>query len=197
MDAPPTPFTPMKNSVALPLSVIFAFLAGGCACRPEISVPDAGALVAERLPLYGHRNWIVVTDSAYPAQSAPGIETVYVGGSHEDAVRRVLAAMEGAKHVRPTVHLDAELAHVPESAAPGVGALRTKLAAALAGARPKTLPHEEIIRKLDEVSKTYRVLIIKTDGVMAYSSVFFELECGYWSEKSERELREAMKAGGK
>ena len=28
------------------------------------------------LPLYGHRNWIVVADSAYPAQSKPGIATV-------------------------------------------------------------------------------------------------------------------------
>jgi len=29
-----------------------------------------------QLPLYGHRNWIVVADSAYPAQSRPGIETI-------------------------------------------------------------------------------------------------------------------------
>jgi hypothetical protein len=169
----------------------------GCAGPSSETTPTTEALVVGRLPLYGHRNWIVVTDSAYPAQSAPGIETVYIGGSHEEAVRRVLAAMKGAKHVRPTAYLDAELAYVSESAAPGVGALRAKLAAALAGASPKTLPHEEIIRKLDEVSKTFRVLILKTDGVTAYSSVFFELECGYWSEKSERELREAMKASGR
>ena len=34
------------------------------------------------LPLLGHRNWIVVADSAYPAQSNPGIETIYTGEDH-------------------------------------------------------------------------------------------------------------------
>lgn len=168
-------------------------LLSGCAGSSSGNTPAPEALVAERLPLYGHRNWIVVTDSAYPAQSAPGIETVYVGGSHEEVVRRVLAAVKSAKHVRPNVYLDAELAFVPEKFAPGVGALRTKLAGALAGASPKALPHEDIIRKLDEVSKTFRVLVIKTDGVTAYSSVFFELECGYWSEEAEHDLRDSMR----
>ena len=36
-------------------------------------------IVAERLPLYGHRNWIVIADSAYPAQSRARIETVVSG----------------------------------------------------------------------------------------------------------------------
>jgi len=31
------------------------------------------------LPLFGHRNWIVVADSAYPAHSMPGIETIVSG----------------------------------------------------------------------------------------------------------------------
>ena len=30
----------------------------------------------KELPLLGHRNWIVVADSAYPLQTAPGIETI-------------------------------------------------------------------------------------------------------------------------
>jgi hypothetical protein len=34
----------------------------------------------ESLPLYGHRNWIVVADAAYPAQSKHGIETVLATG---------------------------------------------------------------------------------------------------------------------
>ena len=33
-------------------------------------------LLEERLPLFGHRNWIVVADAAYPAQCRPGIETI-------------------------------------------------------------------------------------------------------------------------
>ena len=42
-------------------------------------------LSAALLPLFGHRNWIVVADSAYPAQSKPGIETIVAG---EDQIRR-------------------------------------------------------------------------------------------------------------
>ena len=33
-------------------------------------------VLKDRLQLYGHRNWLVIADSAYPAQSRPGIETI-------------------------------------------------------------------------------------------------------------------------
>ena len=41
------------------------------------------------LPLYGHRNWIVVADSAYPAQSCPGIETIVSGAGLIEVARKV------------------------------------------------------------------------------------------------------------
>ena len=42
------------------------------------SSSDWKALVQSRLPLYGHRNWIIVADSAFPVYAAPGIETVVI-----------------------------------------------------------------------------------------------------------------------
>jgi hypothetical protein len=33
----------------------------------------------ETLPVYGHRNWIVIADSAYPKQSNSAITTVCTG----------------------------------------------------------------------------------------------------------------------
>jgi hypothetical protein len=45
--------------------------------------------LAEMLPLYGHRNWIVVADAAYPAQSKPGIATAVIDCSQIDAVKTV------------------------------------------------------------------------------------------------------------
>ena len=42
------------------------------------SSSDWKAIVQNRLPLYGHRNWIVVADSAFPVYAAPGIETIVV-----------------------------------------------------------------------------------------------------------------------
>src|ERR1039458_3397584 len=40
------------------------------------------AKIAENLPLLGHRNWILVVDSAYPLQSSPGGETIETNADH-------------------------------------------------------------------------------------------------------------------
>lgn len=45
--------------------------------------PEPGwrTLLTRRLPELGHRNWIVIADSAYPSQVAPGIETIINTGA--------------------------------------------------------------------------------------------------------------------
>ena len=147
------------------------------------------------LPLLGHRNWIVVADSAYPLQTAPGIETIYVAADQLDVVKGVLAELANARHVQAAIYTDAELKFVSDKNAPGIGAYRDGLGKILAGSVVRVLPHEEIIAKLDEAGKTFKVLLIKTTLTKPYTSVFFQLECGYWNAESEKELREAMKAG--
>lgn len=146
------------------------------------------------LPLFGHRNWIVVADSAYPAQSKPGIETIVAGGDQMEAVRKVQKAIAACSHVRANVYADKELAFVAEADAPGVSEYRTQLDKALDGARLRYIPHEEIIGKLDQAAPVFRILIVKTAMTIPYTSVFFELDCGYWSADAEARLREAMKA---
>ncbi|HRF59118.1 MAG TPA: RbsD/FucU domain-containing protein [Fimbriimonadaceae bacterium] len=155
------------------------------------------ALVASKLPALGHRNWIVVADSAYPLQTSPGIETIVVDASQLDTVRAVLAALAKTKHVRPTILIDEELAFVPEKHAPGIGRYRDSLAKLLRGKTVERLLHEQIIARLDEAGKTFKVLLIKTPHIQPYTSVFFQLECGYWSGEAESALREAMKTGGR
>lgn len=147
----------------------------------------------ERLPLLGHRNWIVIADSAYPLQTAPGIQTVYTGAEQLEVVRAVFAALAQTKHVRPIIHLDAELAHVAEKHAPGIGAYREAITR-LAGGSARVLPHEQIIASLDDAGKTFSVLLLKTKLTLPYTSVFIQLDCGYWSAEAEAELRTAMKA---
>ncbi|HVU48282.1 MAG TPA: RbsD/FucU domain-containing protein [Terracidiphilus sp.] len=148
--------------------------------------------LASRLPLFGHRNWIVVADSAYPAQSKPGIETIVAGGDHVEAVKRVLEQIGASTHVRANVYVDSELDHVPENDAPGIGECRRRLHALLTAANLKQLAHEQIIAKLDACAQVFRVLIIKTDLALPYTSVFFELDCGYWSAEAEQRLRKAI-----
>lgn len=148
----------------------------------------------ELLPLYGHRNWIVVADSAYPAQSRPGIETIYAGGDQVEAVTKVFNAITESTHLRANIYLDEELASVPEHAAAGVLDYRGQLERTL-GPGVRRLPHEQIIAKLDQAAQLVRILIVKTAMTIPYTTVFFELDCGYWSAENEQRLRSSMKKG--
>lgn len=146
------------------------------------------------LPKLGHRNWIVIADAAYPWQTAEGIETVATEGEQLDVVETVLKTLGKTSHIKPTIYVDKELEFVPEADAPGIGAYREKLKTLLSGQSVKATPHEEIIKKLDEAGKTFHVLLLKTKHTQAYTSVFLQLECGYWNAASEQRLRDALKA---
>lgn len=150
-----------------------------------------------RLPFYGHRNWIVVADSAYPEQSNPGIETLVSGADQVEVLREVFLSLAASKHVKPNVYTDRELEFVSENGAPGVAEYRSQLAGLLRDQQVSTLPHEEIIKKLDEAGQTFKVLIIKTDMTTPYTSVFLQLDCAYWNARWEQQLRNAMKADSK
>lgn len=140
----------------------------------------------EALPLFGHRNWIVVADSAYPAQASPGIETVVADAEQLDVLRTVVGLVDASRHVRGVFHADAELAAIPEEDAPGVSAHREALDCLLAGRERAAAPHEQIIAKLDEAARRFRVLIIKTRLYIPFTSVFIELGCGYSLPKRDR-----------
>ena len=144
------------------------------------------------MPLLGHRNWIAVVDSAYPLQTSAGVETVETNADQLDVVRMVLDQLRKTKHVRPVVLTDAELKVVPETDAAGVTAYREALSSLLGKTEVQSLPHEEIISKLDEAGKTFHVLVLKTNLTIPYTSVFIRLECGYWSADAEKRLREKM-----
>ncbi len=153
-------------------------------------------VLADRLPAYGHRNWIVVADSAYPAQAKDGIETVVADADQLRVLEVVLAALAKSKHVTPIVHTDQELKYLDDAQAPGVEAYRDSLAAIFKDKTVESLPHEKIIEKLDEVSRTFRVLVIKTNMTVPYTSVFLQLDCAYWGPDAEKGLRAKMAAAG-
>jgi hypothetical protein len=144
------------------------------------------------LPVFGHRNWIVVADSAYPAQAKAGIETLVAAEDQVHVVRTVLDAIAASRHVRAKVMVDAELEFVAETDAPGVSEYRERLKALLYGSDVDRLAHERIIHKLDECAQVFRVLVIKTDMTIPYTSVFFELDCDYWNAAAEERLRQAI-----
>ena len=108
-------------------------------------------------------------------------------------VKAVLAELNKTRHVKPAIYNDAELKFVAETNAPGISAYRDALATLLAKQSVQVLPHEQIIGKLDEAGKTFKILVIKTPLTAPYTSVFFQLECGYWNAASEQALRDAMR----
>ncbi len=151
-------------------------------------------VLKDRLPLYGHRNWVVIADSAYPAQSSQGIETIVAGGDQITVLSKVFALLGECKHINPTIYTDQELNFVSEADAGGVTAYRGQLEQLLKGQNVHVLPHDEIISRLDRVGQMFRVLLIKTSLCIPYTSVFFELECGYWNAEAEKRLRASIMA---
>jgi hypothetical protein len=59
-------------------------------------------ILKNRLELYGHRNWLVVADSAHPAKSKPGIETIVADADRTTVLERVKTILGACKHVMPT-----------------------------------------------------------------------------------------------
>lgn len=151
-------------------------------------------ILKDRLKLYGHRNWVVIADSAYPAQSKQGIETIAADDDHATVVQRAFDILRQCEHVRPAIYTDEELRFVPEEDAPGVTVYRDQLARLLSGYEASSLPHEEIISMLDRVGETFRVLLIKTTMRIPYTSVFVELQCGYWNTRAENRLRTVIRS---
>jgi hypothetical protein len=158
----------------------------------ESRLPAWESQLRKLLPLFGHRNWIVVADAAYPAQSRPGIETVVAHAEPLSVLRTVVQAIGASKHIRAKVYLDQELAFVPESDAPGIDSYRNRLDTVLNDFPRNDLPHEQIITRLDQAAQLFRILLIKTDLTIPYTSAFFELDCGYWDAAAEQRLRQAI-----
>jgi hypothetical protein len=159
------------------------------------STPSAWkARVAETMPLLGHRNWILVVDSAYPLQASPGVETIETNADQFDVVRYVLGAIGASIHVRPLIWMDAELPFVPDEDAPGAAAYRAEIASLLHGYPVESLPHDRVIANIDEAGKQFHILVLKTKMAIPYTSVFIRLDCKYWSADAEKRMRAKMAA---
>ena len=148
--------------------------------------------LSEAMPLLGHRNWILVVDSAYPLQVAPGIETIETNTGQIEVVRAVLREIDRSPQVRPVVFMDAELPFVTDEDAPGVTTYRAEVKPLLQDFPVEQKPHEEIISDIDDAGKTFRVLVLKTNMTIPYTSVFIRLDCKYWSADQEKRLRAKM-----
>jgi hypothetical protein len=172
--------------------ILFALISALLLVAPAAAQPDWRDRVAQAMPLMGHRNWILIVDSAYPLQSSPGIETVETNAPQLDVVRLVLDDINRSIHVRPLIYMDAELPFVPDDDAPGASNYREQIQRLLADYKIESIPHERVINQIDETSKEFHVLVLKTTMTIPYSSVFIRLDCKYWSADAEKRMRARM-----
>jgi D-ribose pyranose/furanose isomerase RbsD len=169
-----------------------SFRTNAVQCAPS----DWKAVVQSRLPLYGHRNWIVIADSAFPVYAAPGIETIVVDEDLPSVLRYVAETISSSRHVRATVFLDEELQFIDEHDYLGVPELRRQIAVSFEKNQVSSIPHTEVMTKIDEAGKTFRILFIKTKETIPYTSVYMRLDCGYRSDEVERKIKTAMVDAG-
>jgi hypothetical protein len=144
------------------------------------------------LHLLGHRNWILVVDKAFPEQSSAGMKYMYVEQDLLPTLEYVLQALDGSSHVKPIIYQDKELSFITEEQVQGIGQFRSDAAKLLDGRGVQTLLHDEVFGMLDESSSLFRVLVIKTNCTLPYTSVFLQLDCSYWDPENEKVLRENM-----
>jgi D-ribose pyranose/furanose isomerase RbsD len=149
-------------------------------------------VLKQKMPYLGHRNWIVITDMAYPLQSGEGIITLYANEPYEKVLATVKGEIDKAPHVFAHVYRDKELSLLTDKEIPGVEKLRGQMDS-ICGKDVAFVPHEDLIKRLDEASKIFSVIIIKTPLTMAYTTTFFELGCKYWDADKQAKLDEEMK----
>jgi len=184
----------MRKSLLL-LTLLMTMPALHCATpAPAQESPAWKARLASAMPLLGHRNWILIVDSAYPLQTSPGVETIETDAGQLEVVESVLSAIHSSIQVRPLIQMDAELPFVPDQDAPGVSAYRAQIAKLLKDYEIESQPHEQIIANIDEAGKTFHILVLKTKMTIPYTSVFIRLDCKYWSTDAEKRLRAKISA---
>lgn len=147
----------------------------------------------QKLPYLGHRNWIVITDMAYPLQSGEGITTIYADQPYLEVLKKVKKKIDDAPHVFAHVWRDREVEFITEDMVPGIDKLKEGISK-VCGKEAQSVDHEKLIKRLDEAGKLYQVLIIKTPLTVPYTTTFFELDCAYWDADRQNKLNDKLKA---
>jgi D-ribose pyranose/furanose isomerase RbsD len=177
----------------LTLFVIVLILQG---CSQNEKKPLSGAVwkqqLENQLPLLGHRNWILIVDKAFPLQAIDGLSMVYAEDELLDVLEYTLGRIEKNNHIKPVLYTDKELDFLNQDLVPGIDSYKSSLKKVIGKSNVQVLLHDSVFVKIDEASKLFKTLVIKTNQVIPYSSVFIELDCDYWSMEKETQLRKLM-----
>ena len=185
--------------VLIVLTFITSVILSGC--QAPVSKTNTNAVntdqnwkeqLNQKLPTLGHRNWILVVDKAFPEQNAPGMEYIYVNEGLLPVLKQVLTQINLSGHIKPIIYQDKELGFITENQAKGVKHFVQESKAIFGNQTVQTMLHDSVFRKLDTESKLFKVLVIKTNETIPYTSVFLQLDCAYWNGDKEKQLRDAL-----
>lgn len=167
-----------------------ALLSLGCGDMP--SGANWQAAVNRQTGQLGYRNWIVIAEASFPAHSRPGTRQVAASVEIPEALDYVLKTLEQTENVRPQVYVTRELRAVENDFAPGIDDFRKRLQGALHGHETTELDQQSLLTLLADANRSFDVLVIRTTTALPYTSVFLELQPGYWDVDSETRLRERI-----
>lgn len=148
--------------------------------------------VDQEVQKLGSFNWIIIAEPSFPALSRSGVTTITTPVSTTDALDGVLQTLDAHSHVRPRIHLTREASAITEHDTPGINDYRAKIKKVLNERETLTLTNNALNLLITDARKNYRILVIKTTTSLPYTSVFMELESGYWDGVSETALRKRM-----
>jgi L-fucose mutarotase/ribose pyranase (RbsD/FucU family) len=167
-----------------------ALLSFGCAGIG--GAPTWQAAVDRQAGQLGYRNWIVIAEASFPAHSRPGVRQVTATVDVPEALDYILKTLEQTETVRPQIYVTRELRSVENDFAPGIDDLRKRLQGSLHGHETTELDQQSLLTLLEDANRSFDVLVIRTNTALPYSSVFLELQPGYWDVDSETRLRQRI-----
>jgi D-ribose pyranose/furanose isomerase RbsD len=153
---------------------------------------DWKASVNHQVGQLGYRNWIILAEASFPAHSRTGVNQVSADAEIPEILDYVLNALEKTQHVKPNIYLTREIRAVDNDVAPGIDTLKEQIKAALHGHEFTEIDQESLITLIDSAQNSFDVLVIRTTTALPYSSVFLELQPGYWDSESEKQLRQRI-----
>lgn len=188
----------MGKSIIIYCLLVCLFLNGGCIQNEATTTQnsqnrsDWQTILQDKLPLLGHRNWIVITDMAYPLQARKGITTLYTNEPYAEVLNTVKKMVDNSPHMYAHIYQDKEFSFLEEDSCPGINDLKTEIRNVLPATEIISVRHDDLIARLDSISNLFEIVIIKTGLTKPYTSTFFELDCKYWDNNKQTTLNERM-----
>jgi len=152
-------------------------------------IDQTRASIAPELQQLGARNWVVIADPTYPIPAGAGVYTMTVASGTAETFREVLDLLELQASLTPRIWVCNEMEAVPEHLAPGMAEYTKEVSSLLSGRFCYRLDERIIAMQLADAAQKFRVLFIKTNTRLPYSTLAIELDSGYWSPDAEEEVR--------